>query len=67
MMDRKTILLTIAEQGKEWFMLRNESPKVTCPCGKQRAIGMLYKCLYCDIFFCRICAAKHFKEMKTHE
>ncbi len=33
---------------------------VTCPCGWKRGITLMYKCLYCDVWFCRSCAEEHF-------
>lgn len=33
---------------------------VTCPCGTERALTLAYKCLYCKVWFCDICAEQHF-------
>lgn len=34
--------------------------RVTCPCGVTIAVAYAYKCLYCGLWFCRACAARHF-------
>ena len=33
---------------------------VTCPCGWKRGLTKMYKCLYCDVWFCEFCAEVHF-------
>lgn len=33
---------------------------ITCPCGRKRGITMMYRCLYCKIWFCQWCAEDHF-------
>lgn len=33
---------------------------LTCPCGWKRSIILMYKCLYCKVYFCTLCAEKHF-------
>jgi predicted nucleic acid binding AN1-type Zn finger protein len=33
---------------------------VTCPCGWRRSLTLLYKCLYCKVYFCHQCAEQHF-------
>jgi hypothetical protein len=33
---------------------------VTCPCGQARALCKAFKCLYCGIWFCAVCAEVHF-------
>lgn len=33
---------------------------ITCPCGRERGWTLMYKCLYCDTYFCRECAEEHF-------
>lgn len=56
--DRISILQTIADQSTEYF--ETEFPIVTCPCGFKLPLDRLYKCLYCDIFFCKSCGIDHF-------
>lgn len=36
------------------------SGTVTCPCGKERAALLMYRCLYCKVYFCDRCAEDHF-------
>lgn len=38
---------------------------ITCRCGWERGITMMYRCLYCGEWFCELCAEKHFG--KTRE
>lgn len=34
--------------------------KMTCGCGKRVVFWMMYRCLYCGVFFCKACAEEHF-------
>ena len=33
---------------------------VTCPCGLPRTVMNAYRCLYCEIYYCKRCAEIHF-------
>ena len=33
---------------------------LTCPCGRERALVKMYRCLYCKVWFCEQCAEDHF-------
>lgn len=33
---------------------------VTCACGRAHPVYELYRCRWCDEFYCRKCAAEHF-------
>jgi len=35
---------------------------VTCTCGVNKKAFQMYKCFYCGLFFCRICAKEHFEK-----
>ena len=35
---------------------------ITCGCGTKRALVLMYKCLYCNEWFCHGCAEEHFGE-----
>ncbi len=37
---------------------------VTCPCGRERGLPYVYKCLYCGIYYCEPCAEAHFGKTK---
>lgn len=37
---------------------------VTCECGRTIPLRFLYKCLYCDLYFCQRCAGHHFGESR---
>jgi hypothetical protein len=34
---------------------------VTCYCGRTINVNYAFRCFYCGLYFCRICAARHFK------
>lgn len=38
---------------------------IACACGRKHMVVNMYKCLYCDIWFCVHCAERHFG--KTRE
>lgn len=41
---------------------------ITCPCGWKRSIVFMYKCLYCNLWFCVNCAEEHFgKTIKQYQ
>ena len=33
---------------------------ITCRCGTKRGITEMYRCLYCNEWFCTLCAEAHF-------
>lgn len=33
---------------------------LVCPCGWERALVKMYRCFYCDVWFCELCANEHF-------
>lgn len=35
---------------------------VTCPCGTTVALHAAFQCFYCRLYFCRLCAGRHFSE-----
>lgn len=44
------------------------SATITCGCGWKRAAVKMYKCLYCEVWFCEHCAETHFgMTRKEHE
>lgn len=56
--DRIATLRGIADQSK----VTNEfiHIKIDCPCGRNGALYFFYRCFFCDIYFCKICAKDHF-------
>ena len=38
---------------------------ITCPCGRERALVLMYKCLFCDVWFCQQCAEAHFGKTRA--
>ena len=70
--ERNRVLQTIADQHRELF-LQSEAgvsillATVTCPCGRRRGITHAVRCLYCDVWFCELCAEVHFgKTRRQH-
>lgn len=57
--ERIPVLKTIGEQSKE---LNGIEWSVTCPCGTRRNVRSMFKCFYCEIWFCKDCAADHFED-----
>lgn len=33
---------------------------ITCSCGNLRGITLMHKCLYCNQWYCTLCAERHF-------
>lgn len=44
---------------------KNPGCSVTCQCGKKAPMRFMFRCYYCGVFFCFMCAAIHFG--KTRE
>lgn len=38
---------------------KGPQPALTCECGRVMAIRWMYKCLYCDLWFCQSCMEIH--------
>ena len=36
--------------------------QVTCPCGTSVALANALQCFHCGLYFCRLCAGRHFEE-----
>lgn len=58
--DREAILRTIGEQEVE--LLDQPTQEVTCPCGNSGPLKLMFRCFYCEIYFCPPCSEKHFEE-----
>ncbi len=56
---RLEILEHIGRQAAEYK--NHKYNQISCPCGLSRPIQILFKCFYCYIFFCGVCASDHFK------
>lgn len=59
--DREAVLTAISEQAA--LLHGQDIPTMTCPCGAHGDIDMMFRCFYCDIFFCPGCAEDHFEEV----
>lgn len=44
---------------------KGEQPKITCGCGLKAPIRFLFKCLYCECYFCLDCAEVHFGKTRA--
>lgn len=72
MLDELSKELDAAEvrkrQAKEAKEAKGPQPRVVCSCGEAKPLRHLYKCLYCDCFFCKPCAEVHFgKTVEQHK
>lgn len=74
MSPRDQILTTIANQTRE--TVKQEARGITVrmatvhcgDCNRDRPLVHLYKCLYCEIYFCKQCAENHFgKTVKQYQ
>lgn len=60
--DRYATLKTV---GKQYAKIYNKHlPTIECPCGREYRINNMFKCLYCEVFFCRSCAKEHFGQSR---
>lgn len=62
-MTEKENRIIVIKQSRE--VLRTNT--ITCPCGANKILIYMYKCLYCGIFFCKKCAKEHFKIKNKEE
>ena len=47
--------------GKQYDEILNQNVvNITCGCGIQYSIEMMYQCLYCNEWYCKSCAEDHF-------
>ncbi len=46
------------QQEKEGVTVRMAT--ITCGCGTKRAVVKMFQCLYCNQWYCTICAEQHF-------
>lgn len=71
--------VTEAERNKQLEVIRDQHSElyaqsearievllatVTCPCGGKRGITKAVRCLYCDIWYCEMCAEQHFGQTR---
>ncbi len=61
----KEVLAIVYKQGHETVVqeaagVTVRMATITCPCGWARTITKMYKCLYCGVWFCKLCAEEHF-------
>lgn len=58
--EREAVLEAIGNQAVE--LDEQPDPPITCPCGTTITLSLAFRCLYCDVRFCRSCAEDHFGE-----
>lgn len=56
---------TVAHRDAQWREALGEQPRVTCGCGIRPPIRFLFRCLYCQCFFCADCAEVHFGKTRA--
>lgn len=49
-----------AVMAQERELFNAEAVRIHCGCGRKLTVWRGYKCLYCGIIFCRLCAEAHF-------
>lgn len=64
-MENTDTATIVYDQGEETVKQEAEGVTVrmatlTCPCGWKRALILMHHCLYCKVWFCHLCAEKHF-------
>lgn len=57
--ERVATLQAIGAQAAE-LDAQDADATVTCPCGQTVPLRRAYQCRWCDVHFCRVCAAEHF-------
>ncbi len=63
--DKRKLREIMMEQIKHIAVARPEQQiKLTCICGKRVVVWMMYRCLFCGIFFCKECAEVHFGQRR---
>jgi hypothetical protein len=45
----------------------NAGVVIECGCGRSRAMELMFRCYFCGLFFCDICAKGHFGELDIHD
>jgi hypothetical protein len=49
----------------QWKLALGTSPRMECAsCPHTAPLRFFYRCLYCSLWFCEICAGAHFGETK---
>ncbi|OGP87155.1 MAG: hypothetical protein A2031_08085 [Deltaproteobacteria bacterium RBG_19FT_COMBO_43_11] len=57
--EKNELLMIVANQQFQVSQCRKVM--VTCHCGKKIRITSAYRCFYCGVYFCFLCAKRHFK------
>lgn len=63
--ERDAILEAVASQARELF--QRDAGEMTCPCGTVMPLKTAFRCLYCEVWFCRECAMDHFGPLSDDE
>lgn len=59
--ERNATLEAIGDQAKELHEQPGEK-SVTCPCGTTGPLTRMFRCFYCEVWFCPGCAKPHFED-----
>jgi len=57
-MSEKKIIEQLQKQRK--LLLKEPLAWVVCVCGRRLALKMAFRCWFCGLCFCAICARKHY-------
>ena len=59
--EKKEVLVTMRKQLKYLIEDRSTWIKIFCAeCGKRAVYWMMFRCLYCGLYYCKTCAQVHF-------
>lgn len=57
---REPTLRAIADQAGD--LHSQHTVTVACPCDNEGPLREMFRCLYCEVYFCPVCAEDHFEE-----
>lgn len=62
---RIELIYNQVKESKVWGYQGLNVPDILITCGgckKKHKIQVMYRCYYCKVYYCQVCAAVHFKE-----
>lgn len=60
--ERQKKLLIMSKQCDELVKQKIDKSTITCACcGQEKYLVFMYKCFYCNLWFCSKCAKIHFE------
>lgn len=59
--EKRERLCLLTEQARELMKQGALDAKITCPCGTISPVWRAARCLFCGVWLCEPCAARHFE------